>query len=71
MPSGNKAQPRFFRLAELPVMTGMGKTFIYDRMMDGTSPNQIQLCARIGTCTEQVAKSKFNFEQLLLLLSFL
>jgi len=32
MPSGNKAQPRFLHLAEVLEMTGMSKTFIYDRI---------------------------------------
>ena len=27
-------------------MTGMGKTFIYERMRDGTFPKQIQLGSR-------------------------
>ena len=46
MSSGNRAQPRFLRLAEVLEMTGMGKTFIYDRMKDGTFPKQIQLGSR-------------------------
>ena len=46
MPSGNRAQPRFLRLAEVLEMTGMGKTFIYDRMKNGTFPKQIQLVSR-------------------------
>ena len=39
--------PRFLRLPEVLQITGMGKTFIYDRMRDGTFPKQIQL----GSCT--------------------
>ena len=46
MPSGNRAQPRFLRLPEVLEMTGMGKTFIYDRMKEGTFPKQIHLGAR-------------------------
>ena len=46
VPSSNRAQPRFLRLAEVLEMTGMGKTFIYDRMKDGTFPKQIQLGSR-------------------------
>ena len=46
MPSGNKVQPRFLRLAEVLEMTGMGKTFIYDRMKEGTFPKQIHLGPR-------------------------
>ena len=38
-------------------MTGMGKTFIYDRMRDGTFPKQIQLGHRKVVWNEQeVAK---------------
>ena len=33
MPSSNRAQPRFLRLAEVLEMTGMGKTFIYARFI--------------------------------------
>ena len=46
MPSGTRAQPRFLRLSEVLEMTGMGKTFIYDRMKDGIFPKQIQLGSR-------------------------
>ena len=53
MPSGNKVQPRFLRLAEVLEMTGMGKTFIYDRMKDGTFPKQIQLGSRSVVWNEQ------------------
>ena len=45
MSSGNKAQPRFLRLAEVLEMTGMGKTFIYDRMKEGSFPKQIAIGA--------------------------
>ena len=34
-------------------MTGMGKTFIYDRMRDGTFPKQIQLGSRSVVWNEQ------------------
>ena len=34
-------------------MTGMGKTFIYDRMKDGTFPMQIQLGSRSVVWNEQ------------------
>ena len=53
MPSGNRTQPRFLRLAEVLEMTGMGKTFIYDRMRDGTFPKQIQLGSRSVVWSEQ------------------
>ena len=53
MPSSNRAQPRFLRLAEVLEMTGMGKTFIYDRMKDGTFPKQIQLGSRSVVWNEQ------------------
>ena len=38
--------PRFLRISEVLQMTGMGTTFIYDRMRDGTFPKQIQLGPR-------------------------
>ena len=38
--------PRFLRISEVLQMTGLGKTFIYDRMRDGTFPKQIQLGSR-------------------------
>ena len=53
MPSGNRAQTRFLRLAEVLEMTGMGKTFIYARMKDGTFPNQIQFGIRTVVWNEQ------------------
>ena len=53
MPSGNRAQPHFLRLAELLEVTGMGKTFIYARMKDGTFPKQIQLGSRTVVWSEQ------------------
>ena len=53
MPSSNRAQPRFLRLAEVLQMTGMGKTFIYARMKDGTFPKQIQLGSRSVVWNEQ------------------
>ena len=34
-------------------MTGMGKTFIYARMKDGTLPKQIQLGSRSVVWNEQ------------------
>ena len=33
--------PRFIRLPQVVEMTGMGKTFIYARISDGTFPKQI------------------------------
>ena len=53
MPSGNSAQPRFLRLADVLEMTGMGKTFISARMKDGTFPKQIQLGSRSVVWNEQ------------------
>ena len=53
MPSGNRAQPRFLRLPEVLQITGMGKTFIYDLMKDGTFPKQIQLGSRSVVWNEQ------------------
>ena len=53
MPSGNRAQPRFLHLAEMLEMTGMGKTFIYDRMKEGSFPKQIQLGSRSVVWNEQ------------------
>ena len=38
--------PQFIRLPQVVEMTGMGKTFIYARISDGTFPKQIQLCSR-------------------------
>ena len=38
--------PRFIRLPQVIEMTGMGKTFIYARISDGTFPKQIQLVSR-------------------------
>ena len=34
-------------------MTGMGKTYIYDRMRDGTFPKQTQLGSRSVVWSEQ------------------
>ena len=45
--------PRFLRISEVLQMTGMGKTFIYDRMRDGTFPKQIQLGSRTVVWNEQ------------------
>ena len=53
MPPGNRPQPRFLRLAEVLEMTGMGKTFIYDRMRDGTFPKQIQQGGKSVVWSEQ------------------
>ena len=53
MPSGNRAQPRFLRLAEVLEMTGMGKTFIYARMKEETFPQQIRLGSRTVVWSEQ------------------
>ena len=52
MPRQNTA-PRFLRISEVLQMTGMGKTFIYDRMRDGTFPKQIQLGSRTVVWNEQ------------------
>ena len=52
-PSGNRAQPRFLCLAEVLEMTGKGKTFIYARIKDGTSPKQIQLGSSSMVWNEQ------------------
>ena len=38
--------PRFLRLPEVLQITGMSKTFIYDRINDGTFPKQIYLGPR-------------------------
>ena len=38
--------PRFIRLPQVIEMAGMGKTFIYARISDGTFPKQIQLGSR-------------------------
>ena len=38
--------PRFIRLPQVVEMTGMGKTFIYSRISDGTFPEQIQMGSR-------------------------
>ncbi len=38
--------PRFIRLPQVVETTGMGKTFIYARISDGTFPKQIQLGSR-------------------------
>ena len=35
--------PRSLRISEVLQMTGMGKTFVYDRINAGTFPKQIQL----------------------------
>ena len=43
---GQTAAPSLLRLSEVLEMTGMGKTFIYARMKDGTFPKQIQLGSR-------------------------
>ena len=53
VPSSSRAQPRFLRLPEVLEMTGIGKTFIYDRMKDGTFPKQIQLGSRSVVWNEQ------------------
>ena len=45
--------PRFLRISEVLQMTGMGKTFIYDRMKEGTFPKQIQLGSRSVVWNEQ------------------
>ncbi len=53
VPSSHRAQPRFLRLAEVLEMTGMGKTFIYARVKDGTFPKQIQLGSRTVVWSQQ------------------
>ena len=45
--------PRFIRLPQVVEMTGMGKTFIYDHMNDGTFPKQIQLGGKSVVWNEQ------------------
>ena len=45
--------PRFLRLPEVLQITGMSKTFIYDRINDGTFPKQIQLGSRTVVWNEQ------------------
>ena len=45
--------PRFLRLPEVLQMTGMGKSFIYDRINDGSFPKQIQLGSRTVVWNEQ------------------
>ena len=44
--SSSRIPPRFIRLPQVVEMTGMGKTFIYSRISDGTFPKQIQLGSR-------------------------
>ena len=41
-----RGSPHFFFLSQVVEMTGMGKTFIYSRISDGTFPKQIQLGSR-------------------------
>ena len=53
MSSGNKAQPRLLRPAEMLEMTGMGKTFNYARIKDRGFPKQIQLGSRSVVWNEQ------------------
>ena len=50
---GQTTAPSFLRISEVLQMTGMGKTFIYDSMMDGTFPKQIQLGSRTVAWNEQ------------------
>ena len=45
--------PRFLRLPEVLQITGMSKTFIYDRINDGTFPKQIQLGSRTVVWNER------------------
>ena len=45
--------PCFLRLPEVLQITGMGKTFIYACMKDGTFPKQIQLGSRSVVWNEQ------------------
>ena len=44
---------RFLRISEVPEMTGMGKTLIYDRINDWILPKQIQLGSRTIVWNEQ------------------
>ena len=41
-----RGSPHFLFLSQVVEMTGMGKTFIYARISDGTFPKQIQLGSR-------------------------
>ena len=41
-----RGSTHFFFLSQVVEMTGMGKTFIYARISDGTFPKQIQLGSR-------------------------
>ena len=43
--------PRFIRPPQVIEMTGMGKTFIYSRISDGTFPKQIQLVLGLSSGT--------------------
>ena len=38
--------PRFLRLSQVIEMTGVGKTFIYTHMENGSFPKQIQISTR-------------------------
>ena len=49
--------PRILRLPEVLQITGMGKTFICDRINDGTFPKQIQLGSRTVVWNEQEVTS--------------
>ena len=53
MSSGNRALPRFLRLAEVLEMTGMSRSFIYAQMAEGTFPKQIQLGGKSLVWSEQ------------------
>ena len=52
--------PRFIRLPQVVEMTGMGKTFIYARISDGTFPKQIQLGSRSVVWSERVVIDWMN-----------
>ena len=45
--------PRFLRLSQVIEMTGVGKTFIYTHMENGSFPKQIQISPRTVVWLEQ------------------
>ena len=49
--------PQLIRLPEVLQMTGMDKTFIYDRMKEGTFPKQIQLGGKSVVWTSKKSPS--------------
>ena len=54
------APPRFIRLPQVVETTGMGKTFIYARISDGTFPKQIQLGSRSVVWNERDVIDRMN-----------